>query len=391
MGMANAFVGMASDASSIYFNPAGLANIRGFNLVAGTTLIMPTVDFTGPVPLSTVTSTVERTFTPINIYAAFAREDGWAFGIGVFNPYGLGTEWPDNWIGKGLAQKTELKTFYITPTVAYKVNDNFSIGFGFSWIISDVLFLQAMDLPAIPLAPGVNLPAANNVKIKLEGAGDPAFSYTFGLFFKPSDVVSFGFSYRHSAVLNFSGDLTFEGLPAKPTGFPLGHSDLFPAGKGKSKLTMPWDMRAGVSVNATQNLTVNADIMFVGWESYKKLEVDFVNNTTLWKDALSAKNWENTFGLKLGAEYRMGKFAVRAGYVYDGSPIPTKYMDPSLPGSNRNEVTFGLGYQITKNIRVDAAYQFISFTENVGDSALRFNGLYENSTNLFGFNLGFNL
>ncbi|MEW6506119.1 MAG: outer membrane protein transport protein [Bacteroidota bacterium] len=391
MGMGSAFVGMVPDASAIYFNPAGLSNFKGFNLVMGTTMIMPSVDFTGPAPLTTTTTTVERTFTPINFYAAYTMDNGLSIGLGVNNPYGLGSEWPETWVGKRLAVKTELRTFYISPTIAYKVNEYFSVGGGFSYIASNVQFLQVTDLPPIPLAPGVNLPAASNVKINLEGDGDPALAWNLGFLFKPTDKVSFGFSFRSEATLNFAGDLTFTGLPAKPTGFPVGHSDLFPNGKGKSKLTMPWDMRFGVSLKPMNNLTVNTDLMFVGWESYKQLEADFETNTAVWKDLLSPKQWKNSFGLKLGAEYLIKDLALRAGYVYDGSPIPTKYMDPSLPGANRNEFTLGIGYQFTKNIRFDAAYQYISFTNDVSDSAIPFNGKYENSTNLFGFNLALSL
>ncbi|MBS3944169.1 MAG: outer membrane protein transport protein [Melioribacter sp.] len=377
MGMGSAFVGMVPDASAIYFNPAGLSNFKGFNLVMGTTLIMPTVDFTGPTPLTTTTSTVERTFTPINFYAAYTMDNGLSFGLGVNNPYGLGSEWPETWLGKRLAQKTELRTFYITPTVAYKVNDYFSVGGGFSYIASNVQFVQVIDIPVL----AAGLPAAPNIKVNLEADGDPAIAWNLGLLFKPTDWVSFGFSFRSEATLNFNGDLTFIGLTNAT------HKALFPDGKGKSKLVMPWDMRFGVSLKPMKDLTVNTDFMFVGWESYKQLEADFETNTSVWKDLLSPKRWNNTFGLKLGAEYLINNLALRAGYVYDGSPIPTKYMDPSLPGANRNEFTVGVGYQFTPNIRFDAAYQFISFTNDVTDSALPFNGKYENSTNLFGFNL----
>jgi long-chain fatty acid transport protein len=391
MGMGSAFVAMVPDASAIYFNPAGLSNLRGFNLVAGTTLIMPTVDFTGPKPRTTKTSTVKRTFTPINFYAAYAMDNGLSFGVGVNNPYGLGSEWPSNWLGKRLTVRTELRTFYITPAVSYKISDNFSIGAGFSYIISDVLFKQVADFPAIPLAPGVSLPAAANVGINLEGTGDPAYTFNLGLLFKATEDISIGLSYRNSAELTFKGDLTFSGLPAKPTGFPVGHTDLFPQGKGTAKLTMPYDLRAGVSVNATKDLTINADLMYVGWESYKELAVDFEKNTAAWPDLKTPKNWENSFGIKLGGEYRMNALALRAGYVFDGSPIPTKYMDPFLPGSNRHEFTVGVGYQISSSFRFDAAYQFISFTADVDDSAIPFNGKYENSTNLFGLNFSYSL
>lgn len=391
MGMAGAFVGMASDASAIYFNPAGLSNVKGFNLVLGTTLIMPTVDFTGPTPLTTKSSTLSKTFTPINFYGAYKLDNNWTVGVGVFNPFGLGSEWPDGWIGKSLAQKTELRTFYVNPTIAYKVNDYFSIGVGFSYIISDVTFLQAIDIPAIPLSATAILPAASNVKVNLNGPGDPTFTFNVGFLFKPNEMFSFGFSYRHNVELNFTGDLAFEGLPAKPTGFPIGHSDLFPSGKGKASLYMPYDLRGGISFTPTANLTLNADLMFVGWSTYKSLNVDFDKNTSTWKDLMSPKYWEDTFTIRFGAEYRIKNFAVRAGFVNDGNPIPTKYMDPSLPGNNRNEITFGLGYQFTPSIRADVAYQFISFKRDLGDNSFGFNGLYENSTNLFGFNLAFNL
>ncbi len=389
MGMGHAFVGMASDASAIYFNAAGLTNTKGLKLMAGTTLIMPTVDFTGPTPLTTKSTTVAKTFTPINIYGVYGMDNGLSFGIGVYNPYGLGSEWPATWVGRALAVKTELRTFYINPTVAYQISDKLSIGAGFSYIISNVQFYRVVNIPPIPLAPGVSLPAANNVGVNLEGDGNAAYTFNLGLLFKLNNDLSLGFSYRHSAEIEFNGDLTFTGLPAKPTGFPVGHSDLFPNGTGIAKLTMPYDLRAGLSYNATEDLTLNADLQYVGWDSYKELAVDFAKNTAAWADAKTVKDWKNSLTFRLGGEYRMDALALRAGYVFDGSPIPTKTMDPSLPGADRHEFTAGVGYNLTENIRVDAAYQFISFSNEVKDSTLPFNGKYENSTNLFGFNFSF--
>lgn len=390
MGMGHAFVGMASDASAIYFNAAGITNLKGFNFMAGTTLISPSVEFTGPKPLTTTTSTVDRTFTPINVYGTYSLDNGLSFGIGVYNPYGLGSEWPANWIGKSLAVETELVNFYINPTVAYKLTDDLSIGAGIIYVASNVKFYQVADIPAIPLAPGVALPAAPNVGINLEGDGT-AMTFNVGLLYQATDCISLGLSYRHSAKVEYDGDLTFSNLPAKPAGFPVGHSDLFPAGKGDATITMPYDLRAGISYKATTDLTVNADFQYVGWSSYKELAADFEKNSAAWADMKTKKDWENSMTFRLGGEYRIDAFAVRAGYVYDGSPIPTKTMDPSLPGNDRHEFNFGLGYQITESIRVDAAYAYISFDQEVNDSIIPFNGKYTNSTNLFGFNLGLSL
>ncbi|MFH2030347.1 MAG: porin [Bacteroidota bacterium] len=381
MGMGHAFVGLANDASAIYFNPAGLANLKGTNVLFGTTFIMPTMDFTGPTPLTTTTSSVEKTFTPINLYGTYSMDNGLSFGIGVFNPYGLGSEWADDWIGKALAIETELRTFYINPTVAYKVSDNLSVGVGFDYIISNIIMSRR-----ITSVPGVPVPT--NIKMDLEGDGKAAYTFNFGVLFQATKDLSVGLAYRHSAEIEFDGEVKFSDLSVGIPQIDPILAGAFKTSKGAAKITMPYDLRVGLSYNAMTNLIVNADFQYVGWESYKELKATFDNPTY---DMASPKNWENSMGIKVGGEYTMDAFAFRAGYVFDGNPIPTKYMDPSLPGADRHEFTLGLGYQITSSIRVDAAYQFISFENEVKDSALPFNGKYVNSTNLFGFNLGFAL
>lgn len=378
MGMGSAFVGMVPDASAIYFNPAGLSNIRGFNLVAGTTLIMPTVDFTGPKPSTAVSSTIEKTFTPINFYAAYSLENGYTLGIGVYNPYGLGSEWDQNWVGKALAVETQLKTFYINPTVGYKISDDLSIGVGLIYIISDVQMTRK-----ITAVPGVPVPT--NVLSDLTGDGN-SFSFNAGILYKPMDYLSIGLSYRHSAKVEYDGEVNFSnlsvGIPPVDAALAAG----FKTSKGKANITMPSDFRVGISYTPITDLTINADFMYVGWSSYDILEAKFDNTAYNMK---VSKNWESTGGFKIGGEYRISNLALRAGYVFDGSPIPTSTMDPSLPGANRHEFTLGLGYQISSIIRFDAAYQFISFENEITDAANPFKGKYENSTNLFGFNLAF--
>lgn len=377
MGMGHAFVGMASDPSAIYFNAAGLTNLRGINFMAGTTLIMPKVDFTGPKPLTTVSTTVSRTFTPINIYGTYSMDNGLSFGLGVFNPFGLGSEWPEDWVGRPLSVKSELRTFYINPTVAYKLTDQLSLGAGFNYIISSVEFYRVVDIPQIG-----PFPPASKVGFNLEGDGKSAYTFNVGLLFKPFDYLSLGVAYRHSAKIDFEGDLKISNLPAT-------HTSFFPEGKAKTSITMPYDLRVGISTIPMENLTVNADFQYVGWSSYKELFVDFEQNTVAWTDQGQKRDWKNTITFRIGGEYDYKPFAFRLGYVYDGSPIPTKYMDPSLPGANRHEFTVGLGYKLMQNLTLDVAYQFISFTQDVSDSDFGFNGEYKNSTNLVGFNVSY--
>ncbi len=382
MGMGHAFVGQANDASAIYFNAAGLSNLKGINFLVGATFIMPKVDFTGPTPLTTTTSAVARTFTPINLYGSYGLDEyGLTFGLGVYNPYGLGSEWPDPWVGKALAIKTELRTFYINPTIAYKVTENLSVGAGFDYIISSITMTRR-----ITSVPGV--PVQTNIKSDLEGDGKPAYTFNVGILYKPIEDLSIGAAYRHSSEIEFEGDVKFSDLAVGIQEIDQVLAASFKTSKGTAKITMPYDLRAGISYKAMDNLTINADFQYVGWESYDTLAATFENPAYNIK---IAKDWKNSSTFRLGGEYRMDEFAFRAGYVFDGSPIPTKTMDPSLPGADRHEFTVGLGYQLMSNVRVDVAYQYISFEKEVKDSAIPFNGKYVNSTNLFGFNVGFSL
>jgi len=152
MGMGGAFAAQASDPSAIFFNPAGLTQLKGINVMVGATLIMPTASFTGPTGITgispTTTDMVKQTFYPPNAYVTYNHGD-WAFGIGFFAPYGLGTEWPASWggtpvaLGQYEAYITDLKAFYVNPTVAYQVNEQLSIGVGVSYVAINIAAAHA--------------------------------------------------------------------------------------------------------------------------------------------------------------------------------------------------------------------------------------------------------
>ncbi|HQT91428.1 MAG TPA: outer membrane protein transport protein, partial [Candidatus Kryptobacter bacterium] len=55
VSMGGAFVARADDPSAIFFNPAGLSFVKGFNVMVGGTLILPSTTFTGPYPNNTET------------------------------------------------------------------------------------------------------------------------------------------------------------------------------------------------------------------------------------------------------------------------------------------------------------------------------------------------
>jgi long-chain fatty acid transport protein len=398
LAMGGAFVAQATDGSAMFFNPAGLAFQKGFKVYLGTTLIMPSSSFK---TATKETKMVDQTFTPINVYASYAFDNGLTLGIGVFNPYGLGTEWPVDWDGRQMSVKTDLETFYINPTVAYKFSDKLSIGVGFSYVTGKVTLKQRVPtLSALVPAPALS---AKDGSVDLDGTGS-ATNFDVGILYKPTDALSIGVSYRSETKIDFEGNAKFTDMAALGGPVP---ANFFPGGTGKTTLPMPSNLIAGVAYNVTKDFTVEADFQYVGWKAYNQLKLEIPLGPSfppaipqpLQGPSTLVKNWEDGYLIRFGGEYRMNKLALRAGVIYDKTPQPDAVVEPMLPDANRIEFTVGLGYEISKSIAAHVAYQMIAFSDRDGKISSKTasslipptvtSGTYVSSANLFAFNLEF--
>ena len=377
MAMGGAFTGLANDASAAYFNPAGMTQLSGWNFSLGTTVISPFASFRGVYPATTEYDLQKQTFTPINVYAVGQITDNLFVGFSVNNPFGLGTRWDDDWIGRYLAVDTELKTFYYGLNLAYKINDVFSIAAGVNYAYGDVTIMKYVPLPD---------PLAGDFKLSLEG-DDTAFSYNVSLFVKPSDAISFGLSFRSSTPFNFEGTATSEEYPTQLEG-------RLPSGSISASFTAPMNIQAGLAWHANEKLTVTADYQYVGWSSYDKMEVKFADGTT----STAVRDYQNSWIARLGGEYELNNaFKLRAGFLYDKNPVKDELVEPSLPDADRMGFNVGFGYMFTEKFGMDLGYMFLRFAERTitnsevsytsGDSP--FNGTYNSYAHLFAINFSY--
>lgn len=369
MALGGAFAARASDASAIYFNPAGLAFQSGTKVYLGTTLIMPKVSFFGPINndptlINNETKMVDQTFTPINVYVTHAVTEDLHVGIGVNNPYGLGTEWPSDWAGKFISQKVDLQSFFFTPTVSYKISDQLSFGVGLNYVTGKATVKRVVSDPFDPHA---------TVSIEASGTG---IGYNAGVLYKFSSELSIGASYRTSVKLEPTGTATFE--PSRA---------VYPAGDVDTKIELPATGFLGVAYTPMKNLTLEGDYQFVGWSSYNELRFTFKKDGS---ESVSPKNYEDSYILRFGAEYTMDNLQLRAGYLFDRSPVTAKYVEPLLPDANRNGFNIGFGYSITEQLSVDVSYLFLKFDQRKAENTeVTFDGTYNSSANLIGINFGY--
>jgi len=377
MAQANAFAARANDASAIFFNPAGIAFQPGHSVLFGTTIVAPSVSFYGPIvdgndpAISTESKLNKQIFPPINVYGKFQITDDLHAGIAINNPFGLGTEWPEDWVGRFITTKISLETFFITPTVAYKLTDRLSIGGGMNYVFGSVLIKRAVSVTS------VYVPESPIVTIDMSASG--GIGWNVGAKYILSDDISLGASYRSAVTIDAEGTADFT---------PNYAALKLPVGDASASLTLPATGFAGISYKVMKNLEIEADYQFIGWSSYDTLAVDFAADAS--KRSASPKMYEDTYILRFGGEYTMDDWQFRAGYYFDHSPVQTEYLEPILPDSDRHGFNIGAGYSFTKNLRMDMSYMFLKGVqrEAVG-TEINFNGTYNTYVHLLGVNFGY--
>ena len=378
MAMAGAFTGLANDASAVHFNPAGIVYLNGTNISAGVSLISPSSSFRGPAPEITEYELEPQVFTPFNFYLTQKLSDDFAIGLGINNPYGLGTKWEDDWVGRYLAVDTEIRTFFFNPVLAYKVTDNLSLSAGVTFAYGDVKIIRFTPI----------YPFQGEAKVSLEGDGT-SWGFNLAALYKPLENLSFGLSFRSETNFEFTGDASSEGPPQV--------SSLLPAGGISAELTTPLNITFGTALNITKELLITADFQYVGWSSYDKLAIDFDDPTQ--EDLSAVRDYENSWIARLGGQYQLfDNFDLRGGLFYDKNPVKDSRVEPTLPDSDRLGFNIGFGYDISESLTLDIAYLFLRFDERkidnsdedygIGDTP--FNGVYNSSAHLFGINFSYN-
>lgn len=380
MAMGGAFTAIANDPSAIYFNGAGLTQMRGTNFLFGTTLIAPVSTFRGVSPDITQYDMKKQYFFPSHFWVSHSFNENFAAGIGFTSPFGLGTQWDDNWVGKYLAIETSLKVFTISPVVAYKVSDQLSLSAGFVYSWADVTITSKSPQTPFP----------GDAFATLKGKDNSAFGYNFGLMFKPTPRLSFGASFHSQVKYTFKGTATTTGAPQLASQLPNGDVT--------AKLTTPINLAVGVAYDVMPELKLSADFQYVGWSSYDTLAADFADPK--YKDISKPRLYDNSFIVRFGAEYTVNDvFKLEGGIYFDKNPVKPEYVNPSLPEANRLGFSIGVDYKLMNNLGVNLSYLFIRASEltvtnskeyyTQGNSP--FNGTYNSYANLASISLSYSL
>ncbi len=416
LGTGGAFVGLANDATALYYNPAGITQLDGkFNVAATYTFGVfhpklhnpEIVDVYGVTRAQSGTKEQDWRWAQIpSTYITYKINDKFTAGFAFFAPFGTATDWTHTWVGRYFADKTDLRTYDLNPTLAYKVSDKLSVAFGINYVYSTVEIKKSISFPMIAAQqPGLSQAQqlslynlfynrAYDVDVKLKGDTDSSgkgWGFNLGLMFKPSDAWQIGIIYRSEVDLDFKGHAYYEYMPGAVT---LGAPAVFKKTKISSSITLPDYLAVGIVNKSFKNWKLLLDVYWTGWSDYKSLDVKFANFAGIPNYvSKNRKDWDDVIAIRLGAEYTYNNWAFRAGYMHDESPTKDATRGPELACSDRNDLTLGVGYKY-KNFSIDAAYLIAFFKEH--DSHLidettktQLKGRWSTIAHVIGFTVGY--
>ncbi len=320
----------ADDPSAVFYNPAGITQLKGTQAMFGATFIYPKTDVL-TTPPSVETASKENWWIPPHAYLTHQINDKWWAGFGMFSRFGLGTEFPQDWPGRYNSYYARIRTVELNPNIAYKVNEKFSIAAGLNAMWFDLKLQQKI------------LTGAGDVDSTLKG-DSWGWGFNLAMHYKPTEDWMLGISYRSRVSQNISGG---EANFIKPPGLP---SFVFNNTKASGGLHLPDEVFAGVAWKVVPAVTLGGGVYWTRWSSYDKFELTYEvapvpGSATIVKQ----KQWEDVYRFMVGAEWKfMPGWRASVSYAYDQEPINDQYVDYQIPANDRNMFSAGLGFDYGK-------------------------------------------
>ncbi len=431
-GMADARTALADDVDALFFNPAAITELPGIQLELGLTGMIPFTSYTAaknppdrtynryydpdgenPVSINDGMNDADakiKAYTPIHIYASYKIPDiGLSVGLGVFNPFGMGTFWHGDFDGRFIGTESEMQTFFTQPVVAFDLAEligikdilKLSVAVGYDFVYGTARLSKHVDLRLAEI-----LPTATAIRdpwgvMTMTGSAT-GHGWNVALHAELPDWFSIGASIRGHVKLPFSGTAKFWFNEAGREAVDALSIILPDETSGHVDIDLPMNMNFGVAFLGIDRLKIAVDFYIAFFSSFKEIDLHFdcVDDDPPC-NAVSdpiRKDWHSSWELSLGAEYEVfDGFMVRAGYGTVSNPVPPSTFDPSLPDGRRDLICFGAGYAMDW-WKVDIGYMLAMWggtkDNDIGDGdatgALngKANGDYRTIAHLIALSLG---
>ncbi|MBI5448386.1 MAG: transporter [Gammaproteobacteria bacterium] len=407
----------AADASTEFYNPAGLTYLKNTQAVAGLVIVPTKIEYTGTVQVSTINPPPVaaqyvsgapaggvNAIPDFHFAQALSPRLWWGLGVNV--PFGLATDYStDTYLRYG-ATKTQLQTIDVTPSLGYKLFNNFSVGAGLDAVYAQATFDQYSGFADNPF-----FDTLSDNRLSSWGYG-----YHLGALYQVTPRSRLGLAYHSKVDEEMTGRSRFVGYLANSGAFldPLVYGEQI-SNELKSSLSLPPYTTLSGLYNLTQQWTLLGSVTYTQWSYIKALELQNLaiadsSTGTATNNGVAYINqdFRNTWNVALGAEYAVSpKVMLRTGVGYDQTPV----RDSSLryiptPDADRYAVAVGGHYQVNKKVGTDIGWTHLFILNapvhssstvgvnpnnpNPNGQTVTANGTVNTTADVFGFQLSWN-
>ncbi|WP_339906438.1 OmpP1/FadL family transporter [Pseudomonas guineae] len=345
--MGTAFAGRSSsaeDASTVFGNPAGMARIKREQVSGGIALINAKTDIddaSGATRGSNDGDMVPFIGAPMGYYVK-PLDDNWSFGLGLYVPFGLVTDYERNFQGRYHGDRSEVRVITLQPTLSYRFNEQLSVGFGPT--------INRIDGELTSATPGTR-----DGKVTIQG-NDTALGFNLGVLFEINEQSRIGMTYHSMVDYTLKGDTQIEG------------SGFGPFSGSKFDTTLALKTPESVDFSITHEL--NADwTLYAGstWTRWSRLEeIRAVNKgvpaplNARIGNIVEPQNWHDTWSHAVGAAYKLNRqWTLRAGFAVDQSPTNNTNRSPRIPTGDRKVFSLGTAWSPNDDVTIDLAYSYL--------------------------------
>ena len=366
-GTGNAFAGgaaVAEDASTVWYNPAGMTALPGTtNFAISTQILKPSFKFqntgsTLPPGTGEGGDGGDWTYIPQG-FVTHKLSDKLSIGAALNTPFGLRTQYDAGWRGQAIALTSELKTFNLNASAAYKFNDMWSVGAGINLLKAELKFNSRIAIGFVE-----------------PNLSDDGIGYNVGVLFQPTQNTRIGAHYRTSINLQATGTLV---APAAIGG----------TGAATAGLSTPDTFSLSALHAITPQWEIMGDVTWTGWSHVERLTVVRTSGVATGTAPVSLTfNWSDTWRTSLGVNYKPNAtWKFRGGVAYDKTPTNDTDRTARLPDQDRTWLALGAQMKVSKAGTVDVGYahEFIkdASVNNVAPvTGLRLIGTFKNQVDI---------
>ncbi len=380
IGKGSAFVGEANNPSAVYYNPAGMTQLKGNNLSMGMAVIQPKARYRS---LSDNTTQMQRDsyFIPHGYFVTDLGMPKFALGLGALSSWGLTTEWAQDSFAKYNTTRAEMTNYDYLITGAYQVSEKLSLAVGLDIDDSKVDKQKKLYQGAV------------DGNFRLKGAST-AYGFRVAGMYKMNEKHQFGLMYRSMMEHKYVGKVHLDDLNAGGSNYQAIFGGTSYETDVISKSRLPDSVVLGYSFKPAPKWTFNADVEWMNWSLNNKEELAYPGETNATRLAILndgnpvSRDWHSSWSAALGTQYDLSeKTRLRTGYYYHQSPIPNDTWEPNLPDSACHGVTLGVGYDLRKDLTLDVAWSGIYYEKRKVENAVNatfggINGTYTQWSNL---------